>query len=715
MSGAGAKSRIPRAGWRPAYPAILAAIAVLEVAWLGWVLGEPLPNANPPGERSLNRSYLLLRFFPEVVPGLKFKESFLGTAVRGLKHVENLPQRVPIVLAAGFILGAALSSGGLALRALGLSRIWSWPERLMVAFGIGMSGLGLMALISARIGMLNPWTARIGLLIPITVHALLLIRERLFPKPMEGFEILPTEKKEPVSRLSIGWLLLVVSPFLVIMALGSMLPTIDYDALEYHLQGPKEYFLAGRIGFLPHNVYTSMPFGVEMLHLLGMYVMNDWWWGALVGQLLVASFAPMAGLAIWVTARRWGSPRAAWVAAMVYLTTPWIYRLAALPYVEGPLCYYHAALVWTAGVAWSASAAIRGRAWLVVGLLAGGAMAIKYPALISAVVPFGAVAAAASWRARSAKPLVAFGVGVAIVIGPWLIKNVVDTGNPVYPLGYRVFGGRDWDEVREKKWGDAHGRKPIEVKALLSSMVDVAGRSDWQSPALIALAPLALLRPGSRRVTLLIGGYVTYLFLTWWLLTHRLDRFWLPLLPGLAVLAGLGADWTRGWAWTLLLGFLLVVTTVANFADCTAAITAPNEWTAELGERRKAVPRELNASLFRLDAELPRGSRPLLVGEAAVFHFTRPFVYNTVFDRETFETIDRDRSPEEVRSELARRGITHIYVDWFDIDRYRSPGNYGFTDYVTPDRFERLVRAGVLSEPRSYGVKRELYTVLPAN
>ena len=62
------------------------------------------------------------------------------------------------------------------------------------------------------------------------------------------------------------------------MLLGSMLPSIDFDAIEYHLQGPKEYFQAGRISFLPHNVYTSMPFNVEMLHLLGMEVLNDWWY-----------------------------------------------------------------------------------------------------------------------------------------------------------------------------------------------------------------------------------------------------------------------------------------------------------------------------------------------------------------------------------------------------------------------------------------------------
>ena len=81
------------------------------------------------------------------------------------------------------------------------------------------------------------------------------------------------------------------------MILGAMLPTVDFDAIEYHVQGPKEYYQAGRIAFLPHNVYTSMPFSIEMLHLLGMEVAGDWWLGALVGQVAVALFAPMSAAA----------------------------------------------------------------------------------------------------------------------------------------------------------------------------------------------------------------------------------------------------------------------------------------------------------------------------------------------------------------------------------------------------------------------------------
>ncbi len=70
--------------------------------------------------------------------------------------------------------------------------------------------------------------------------------------------------------------------------------------------------------------------------------------GRLAGQLLVALFAPAAAVLIASTAYRAGSTRAAWIAAIVYLSTPWIYRLAVIAYVEGPLCFYHAALVWAA-------------------------------------------------------------------------------------------------------------------------------------------------------------------------------------------------------------------------------------------------------------------------------------------------------------------------------------------------------------------------------
>jgi hypothetical protein len=284
-------------------------------------------------------------------------------------------------------------------------------------------------------------------------------------------------------------------------------------------------------------------------------------------------------------------------------------------------------------------------------------------------------------------------------------------GNPVYPLGYRVFGARHWDEAREARWVNAHGPKPATLGEFWSSLVDVAGRSDWQSPLYLAFAPLALIRPGSRKLVIALGVYVAYLFLTWWLLTHRIDRFWLPLLPCLAILAGLGAEWSEKLAWKILCAGILSIGLLCNFIDCSTALTGLNEWTASLAFLRQDVPRRLNAPLAAMDRELAPDAKILLVGQAAVFHVNHAILYNTVFNPETIELLARGKTPEEFRRVLKDHGITHIYVDWKEIKRHRDPAGYGFTPFVTLERFAGWVEAGVLSRPMQVGIEQELYPV----
>jgi hypothetical protein len=680
-------------------PIVIALIAIAELAWLAWFLIVPLPNANNvgvPPEKAVRRGLLLLKTFPQVVPDTPFRDSLLGKGLKELSHLENLPQRLPIILTAGLIAAAAVGLGDLVIRGLRAHVALSIAERIAIDYGLGAGLLGVITLLIGRLGQLDPWLFRVGL-------GLLAVAGLAGSAVWRGGWRRIDASSWPGALL--------FAPFVLVMILGSMLPSIDFDVLEYHLQGPKEYYQTGRIAFLPHNVYTNMPFGVEMLHLMGMEVLGDFWWGGLAGQLLIALFAPAAAVLIAATASRSGSARAAWVAAIVFLSTPWIYRLAVIAYVEGPLCFYHAALLWAVVRGWAERSLPRRRIWFAIGLLAGCAMGCKYPALISAVVPFGVVALWDCRRSRSLEPLLFYVLGWGIVMGPWLVKNVIDTGNPVYPLADSVFHGRFWDQALEQKWSAAHGRRPVSYQELIGSLIDVAGRSDWQSPLYVALAPLALLRPGSRRLAMALWGLVAYLFATWWLLTHRLDRFWLPLLPALAILAGLGADWVRNRGWTLVLGVIMAIGLLANFTYITTALAGLNEWTGDLVFLRRDIPRRWNAPLARLDTELPANARPLLVGQAAVFHLTHPVAYNTVFNPETIELLAKGKNNDEFHDSLRQRKLSHIYVDWKEIKRHRQPGGYGFTDFVTPSRFAQWVAEGVLERPLLVGPEQELYQV----
>ena len=104
----------------------------------------------------------------------------------------------------------------------------------------------------------------------------------------------------------------------------------------------------------------------------------------------------------------------------------------------------------------------------------------------------------------------------------------------------------------------------------------------------------------------------------------------------------------------------------------------------------------------------------LAVGDAAVFDLEPPMLYNTCFDDCIFQRLVEGKTPEQVRTELLSRQIAYVYVDWGEIERYRSPGNYGFTDFVQPAVFDRLVAQRVLiplepiegSAGRAYRVRR---------
>lgn len=701
----------------------MALLALVELCWLAWFLIEPLPNANNTAgnsEIAVRRGWLVLKALPHVVPETSFRESFLGQGLEELSHVENLPQRGPIVLAALLIAAAAVGLGDLVLRGLRLEGGLRLGERVALGFGLGAGLLGTLTLIAGRLGWLDSWLVRVTLAV---VAGAGLFRSGLW--------------RSPRSKLDRNTFLkaLLFCPFVVVMLLASMLPSIDFDVLEYHLQGPKEYYQAGRISYLPHNVYTNMPFNVEMLHLLAMEVMGDWWWGGLAGQLLVALFAPAAALLIAGAAERGGSARAGWIAALVYLSTPWIYRLAAIAYVEGPLCYYHAALISVALGGRGGIGAALLRTWGLLGLLAGCAMGCKYTGLVSAVIPFGLLSLLYGWRNRSFSVVVCFVVGWAIVMAPWLMKNVADTRNPVYPLAASVFSSPEWSPERETQWQAAHGPRPIEfreslwsfasllrgeklrpdsfraVRQLWGSVVDVAGRSDWQSPLYFALAPLAFFRRGSRRLAFWLWSFAGYLFFTWWFATHRLDRFWLPILPVLAILAGLGADWMRSRSWSIVLGMVIGIGLFANATYVTTALAGLNEWTGDLAFLRRDIPKRWNAAMAKMDSELPAGAKPLMVGQAAVFHLDHTVAYNTVFNPETIELLAKGRAAEDFRHALESRKLTHVYVDWKEIGRHREPGGYGFSDFVTRERFASWEAAGVLTTPRQMGPDQVLYTV----
>ena len=90
-----------------------------------------------------------------------------------------------------------------------------------------------------------------------------------------------------------------------------------------------------------------------------------------------------------------------------------------------------------------------------------------------------------------------------------------------------------------------------------------------------------------------------------------------------------------------------------------------------------------------LNANVANGHRAMLVGEAQVFDLEVPILYNTCFDDCVFESMMRDRTYQQRLAALRAAKVSHIFVFWRELDRYRSPGNYGYSKYATRDLIRR--------------------------
>src|SRR5205823_9322486 len=117
------------------------------------------------------------------------------------------------------------------------------------------------------------------------------------------------------------WLWLLVVPFFAIAVVGALMPPgvlwkdepHYYDVIEYHLQVPREWYEAGRIVPLHHNVFSFFPFNVEMHYLLAMHLRGGPWAGMYLAQFMHGAFIFLTVLAVYALAR-WKADR--WTATL---------------------------------------------------------------------------------------------------------------------------------------------------------------------------------------------------------------------------------------------------------------------------------------------------------------------------------------------------------------------------------------------------------------
>jgi len=705
---------------------------VLIAAYLVVFLTVRLPSIEQVTGAVFRRvSLLQLLLLPEVLVDVWF-----GTPAR-----VALIDRVPILLTAGAIVLAAVATGWLILRALRLTDSLTPLEQLFLA---SAAGLGTLSNYTAAVGMLGWLGYSVVFWGPgvVVVVAMTWVWGRDARGRAAGGRAVSGSTEKPISQDgarglgngSIKWLWLAAPPLLMLL-LGGMLPSADFDVLEYHLQAPKEFFQQGAIGFVSHNVYANMPLGSEMFALLGMSLYGDWFVGGLIGKTVIALTAVVAAIGAYCTGNRLDSTFSGVVAAVLLLNTPSLVDVATAGLVESPLTMYVTAIVFAAlccaghrpTVVPTTSCRLGGkgpttscRLGVLVGYLAGCAAACKYPAVVFVVVPMlGWVIARGGtrWRDRAIRAGL-FSLAATLGGGIWYVKNWLFTGNPVYPLLNEWLGGASvgWTADADARWDAIHRPESFGITTLLGDVWGVTIGSEWLGPLLIPLAVLGVMRAFHKRRAspaakcqsavddshsrsrqaadvLLLAAYWLLWLTLWWLLTHRIDRFWLPAIGVLAVLGGCGARWSDGRFWRGGLLGLLVVASGWNWlaSSCPVPGRYPRYFVSL--QQARFDPRRVDPWTVYFHRHRPKGHL-LLIGEAAVWDYDVPILYSTCFDNGRLAQLFADKSPEQVHAALIERGISDVLVDWGEIKRYRQ--TYGFPAWIDRRLFRRLVDADVL-------------------
>ena len=327
---------------------------------------------------------------------------------------------------------------------------WNILDRELLIFALGVVSLLWLDSALGALGLLStPEVAFACLAIP-AIFGIVRIRSWQMP--------------EPTSKLANWTLAAIIVPVAVLLLAALTTPGWlwrsefgGYDALSYHLELPREWVHLGGIVETPHNAYGYLPNGVEAA-FMHLGIISGGIWNALESsQLLSASWTIIAALITARVARRL-APRdsGAFTAALggvLLLATPWVIVVGSLAYDESAVILTLAAML----LLLLGEKELDFSGGVVLGVLAGGACLAKLSSGLLVILPLAVGCLFLLKRGRWLSVGASAAVAALLILCPWLLRNAIWTGNPVFPFFSTLLGSGDWSAEQLTIWNSAHG------------------------------------------------------------------------------------------------------------------------------------------------------------------------------------------------------------------------------------------------------------------
>lgn len=476
--------------------------------------------------------------------------------------------------------------------------------------------------------------------------------------------------------------------------LWATIPPVFYDELVYHLPIPQSALRTGSLPAFSWSYFTLMPYVSDLLLGWGLFFQGE----------------------LGARATHWASWIAVWMAVVAFAETavlprrvPWlglalafalgssttVLFLGTLPFAE---CVLSLAVVLAGALL--ICPRTEQAPWLAVGVFWGLAATVKLSGPMWILAETGA-ALVLGWRYRHLA--LAWLVTILTAL-PWWGRAWVLTGNPVYPMGYQLFGGHQWGEAEQAKLqGDlpSLGSHPtlLDVLRIPYDMVAAPERFGSASNAgvlaiigiCLALA-LPLLTYGrttdqTARRRSLAGCLFVAIAGTGWVVTSTTTRFFAPaLLLGLLLLPLLLIHLRQSLQVAGLVGLAL-----GGVGGLTAFVTehARAFHSQEVALGREAPGAYLDRTMDHAEsAQYVRTHtspdvRLLFIGETRPYYFDRAALAPYPFHEHPLVSWVREAgSTEQLRDRIRAEGITHVVLNTREFKRLHD--TYKIFDFSGP-------------------------------
>jgi hypothetical protein len=484
----------------------------------------------------------------------------------------------------------------------------------------------------------------------------------------------------------------------IILSIG--IPPILFDSLVYHLAIPDIYIRNHGIVHIPHLVFANYPLNTEMLFALSMILDGD-----TLAQLIHPLFGILSGLGIYTMTRNYVGEKQGLFAALIFFSMPSIIFTMSFPFNDLALTHYIILAVGSM-IHWIKTQNI---GWLTLsGIFTGLAMGTKYSGIICFGILLGTIMLkngsmgrgrpmclpiehtgehiGSPLRRLPLKELSIFSLAALLPVLPWLIKNLIFTGNPVYPFLYCIFGGVNWGEFdvqRFTKEMSHYGPTYSGIWRYISLPLFIT--CDWSTgdipvgPIILFYLPfLFFIKNIDKTIKYLLIFCSLYFF--FWTNTSMVIRFLFPcvvlLCPVVGYIVGQASSLSKA---SSINGVsrLSQITNIAFELPIFIAL-ALNIWTlcAAIGQHAdfylgnktreekllSAMPvKDYYQAIRFINESLPQGSKVLFIGEPRRYYCKKEVLTSSELDTEIISKLVKEsKNTNQLLQRLKGLKITHI-------------------------------------------------------